>query len=178
MTGSESKPRERSISFVAGSTSIGAPWVSRLFAEEPQISIEQLTGRQDERRDFWDVRVLAFPLLFLELEGNTTNWSFLNTLHQVSGETSNLVTKTPVTRSACYLCRVVEAYLEPMMATSSMIALLVCCARGSILQMHKNDRETHEINSQTGVVVLNGSSGSPLDCLRTYATLLTANAFS
>jgi hypothetical protein len=43
-----------------------------------------------ESRDFWDVLILSLTLLFLELEGNTTDGSTLNTLHQVSGVASNL----------------------------------------------------------------------------------------
>ena len=46
-----------------------------------------------EGRDLGDVVVLAFTLLLLELERDTTDWAFLNTLHQMCGETRNLVTK-------------------------------------------------------------------------------------
>ncbi|MCV2423816.1 hypothetical protein LNV47_24855, partial [Paucibacter sp. DJ4R-1] len=44
-----------------------------------------------ESRDLGDVVVLALTLLFLELEGNTTDRATLNTLHQVGGETRDLV---------------------------------------------------------------------------------------
>jgi hypothetical protein len=45
-------------------------------------------------RELGNVVILALTLLFLELEGNTTNRTAGNTLHQVGGETSNLVAKT------------------------------------------------------------------------------------
>lgn len=38
--------------------------------------------------------VLALALLLLKLEGDTANGSLLDTLHQVGGETSDLVAKT------------------------------------------------------------------------------------
>lgn len=43
-----------------------------------------------ESRDLWNVLILALSLLLLELEGDTTDWSTLNALHQVGGVTSNL----------------------------------------------------------------------------------------
>ena len=43
---------------------------------------------------FRDVVVLSFTLFFLELEGNTTDGTLLNTLHQVGREASNLVAET------------------------------------------------------------------------------------
>jgi hypothetical protein len=42
-------------------------------------------------RDLGNVVVLALTLLFLELEGDTTNGAALNSLHQVSGEARDLV---------------------------------------------------------------------------------------
>ena len=47
-----------------------------------------------EGRDFGDVLILALSLLFLELERDTADRTTLDTLHQMGGETSNLVTKT------------------------------------------------------------------------------------
>jgi hypothetical protein len=41
-------------------------------------------------RDLGDVLILAFSLLFLELERDTADRSTLDTLHQVGGVTSNL----------------------------------------------------------------------------------------
>jgi hypothetical protein len=40
------------------------------------------------------VVVLALTLLLLKLEGDTANGSLLDTLHQVGGETGNLVAET------------------------------------------------------------------------------------
>merc|ERR1719223_1310703 len=39
----------------------------------------------------WDEIHLSFSFLFLELEGDSSDWSFFDSLHHVSGETSNLV---------------------------------------------------------------------------------------
>ena len=47
-----------------------------------------------EGRDLGDVVVLPLTLLLLELEGDTTDGTLLNTLHQVSGEAGNLVAQT------------------------------------------------------------------------------------
>jgi hypothetical protein len=44
-----------------------------------------------EGRDFGDVLILALTLLLLELEGDTTDGTALNTLHQVRRVTSNLL---------------------------------------------------------------------------------------
>jgi hypothetical protein len=43
-----------------------------------------------EGRDFGDVLILAFSLLFLEFERDTTDWTTLNTLHQMGSVTGNL----------------------------------------------------------------------------------------
>ena len=44
-----------------------------------------------ECRNFGDIVILALTLLFLELEGDTTDGALLDTLHQVSREAGNLV---------------------------------------------------------------------------------------
>lgn len=49
---------------------------------------------QVQGRDLWDVLVLSLSLLFLQLEGDTSNWTLLNSLHQVGGVTSNLVSES------------------------------------------------------------------------------------
>jgi len=51
-------------------------------------------GREEEGRDLGDVVVLALTLLLLKLEGDAADGTTLDTLHQVGGETSNLVAKT------------------------------------------------------------------------------------
>lgn len=50
--------------------------------------------RRVESRDLWNVLVLALTLLLLELEGDTTDGSLLDTLHEVGGETGYLVAET------------------------------------------------------------------------------------
>jgi len=50
-----------------------------------------LDGRGVESRDLGDVVVLALTLLLLKLEGDTADGTTLDTLHQVSGVTGDLV---------------------------------------------------------------------------------------
>ena len=47
-----------------------------------------------QSRDLGDVLILALTLLLLKLEGDTTDGTTLDTLHQVGGVTSNLFAKT------------------------------------------------------------------------------------
>jgi len=47
-----------------------------------------------QSRDLRDVLILAFTLFFLQLEGDTTDRSSLDTLHQVSSVTCNLESQT------------------------------------------------------------------------------------
>lgn len=42
-------------------------------------------------RELWNIVVLAFSLLFLQLVGDTANRTLLNTAHQVSGKARDLV---------------------------------------------------------------------------------------
>lgn len=49
---------------------------------------------QVQSGNLWDVLVLSFTLLLLQLERNTSNWTLLNSLHQVGGVTSNLVSES------------------------------------------------------------------------------------
>jgi hypothetical protein len=53
-----------------------------------------LSVGQVQSGNFWDVLVLSLTLLLLQLEGNTSNWTLLDSLHQVGGVTSNLVSQT------------------------------------------------------------------------------------
>jgi len=91
-----------------------------------------------EGRELGNIVVLAFTLFFLELEGDTTDGSTRNALHQVSGETSNLVTKTLGSND------------------SNLVANLLVGL---------------EIESKTGVVLLDQNAGSLLDSLGSNATL-------
>jgi len=59
------------------------------------IQLSTLTVDSEVKsRDLWDVLILALSLFFLELEGDTTDRTTLNTLHQMGGVTSNLVAET------------------------------------------------------------------------------------
>ena len=51
-------------------------------------------GVDGEGRDVGDKVILALALLLLELEGDAADRASLNALHEMSGETSNLVAKT------------------------------------------------------------------------------------
>ena len=51
-------------------------------------------ARSVQSRSFGNVVVTTFTFFFLQLEGDTTDGTTRDTLHQVGGETSNLVTKT------------------------------------------------------------------------------------
>jgi hypothetical protein len=53
-----------------------------------------LNSRGVKSRELGNKVVLALTLFLLKLEGDTTNGTARDTLHQVSGETSNLVAKT------------------------------------------------------------------------------------
>ena len=47
-----------------------------------------------DSRDFRCILILPFTFLFLQFEWNASDWAFLDSFHQVSGETSNLVAET------------------------------------------------------------------------------------
>jgi hypothetical protein len=53
-----------------------------------------LNNRGIQGRELGDKVVTTFTLLFLKLEGDTGNRATGDTLHQMGGETSNLVAKT------------------------------------------------------------------------------------
>jgi hypothetical protein len=56
-----------------------------------RVDLKSLNG---ESRDLRNVLVLSLTLLLLKLERDTTDGTSLNTLHQVGGETGNLVSQT------------------------------------------------------------------------------------
>jgi hypothetical protein len=58
------------------------------------VDLEATRSRGIEGRDVRDVLVLALSLLLLQLEGDTTDGTSLNSLHQVRGEAGNLVAKS------------------------------------------------------------------------------------
>lgn len=49
---------------------------------------------QVQSGDLWDVLVLSLTLLLLQLERDTTDWALLDSLHQVGGVTSDLVSES------------------------------------------------------------------------------------
>jgi hypothetical protein len=57
------------------------------------IRVNNKTARcsRVESRDFWDIVVLPFTLLFLKLERNAANRASLDALHQVGGKPRYLV---------------------------------------------------------------------------------------
>lgn len=59
------------------------------------IDIQSTVGvGKVKSRDLRNVLITSLTLLLLELEGDTTDGTLLDTLHQVGGVTSNLVAKT------------------------------------------------------------------------------------
>jgi hypothetical protein len=89
-----------------------------------------------ESGDLGDVLVLPLTLLLLELEGDTTDGSTLNTLHQVGGVPSNLNRLSEYILPGRPLCKNKQtlflSLLEAMMAISSQILLLVSKSRVSL----------------------------------------------
>lgn len=84
---------------VSGSTSRAAPWESRAETSGTKYA-------RSQRQFLWDSMIVVSPqkvltevvlslsLLLLKLERDTANGTSLNPLHQVGGESSNLVSKT------------------------------------------------------------------------------------
>jgi hypothetical protein len=58
------------------------------------VNLEATLSRGVESRDLGNVLILALTLLLLKFERDTANGTTLDTLHEVGGETSNLVAKT------------------------------------------------------------------------------------
>lgn len=68
------------------------------------VGIDSETLRRSEGGDLGDVVVLALTLLFLQLEGDTTDGTALDTLHQVGGEPADLVAQTLRGDHSLFLC--------------------------------------------------------------------------
>lgn len=96
-----------------------------------------------EGRDLGNVLVLTLTLLLLELEGDTADGSTLDTLHQVGGETGNLVSES---------------------------------LGGDDSDLIGNTLVGLEVESETGVVLLDESTRSSLDGLGSNSTLYTAQS--
>jgi len=58
------------------------------------LELSGLALAEVESRNLGDVLILSLTLLFLELEGDTTDGTTLDTLHQMCGVTSNLVAES------------------------------------------------------------------------------------
>lgn len=58
------------------------------------VDVQLASLREVEGRNLRNVLILALTLLLLKLEGDTTDGTTLNTLHQVGGVASNLVAQT------------------------------------------------------------------------------------
>ena len=67
-----------------------AKGLEELFGIGIDLKLSSLALGEIKSRYFWYVLILALTLLLLEFEGNTTDRTTLNTLHQMCGETSNL----------------------------------------------------------------------------------------
>jgi hypothetical protein len=64
--------------------------LEEIFCLSINIQSSALSLREIEGRNFRDVLILSLSLFFLELEGDTTDGTPLNALHQMSCVTSNL----------------------------------------------------------------------------------------
>ena len=112
-----------------------------------------------ESRDLGDVLILALSLLLLQLEGDTTDGSSLNTLHQVCSVAGNLCEEKLGFETGCS-----RKWLEG-------VADLVAQALG------RNDGDLIadslvglEVQGELGVVPLNDDLGGLLDGLCANAT--------
>jgi hypothetical protein len=87
-----------------------------------------------EGRNFGDVLILSLTLLFLELEGDTTDGTTLNTLHQMCCVAGNLIIELSL-EAESDICSVMcgrtllRRRFEAMIAISSQILLLVSKSR-------------------------------------------------
>jgi hypothetical protein len=110
-----------------------------------------------ERGNLWHVLILPLTLLFLQLEGDTADWTTLDALHQMGGVASNLALLSDIV-------------LPP----------LVLLSRGTHLvpqPLRRNDGDLIadalvglEVQSELGVVALDDDLGRLLDCLRPDTT--------
>jgi len=58
------------------------------------IQLSALALGEVESGDLWNVLILTLTLLLLKLEGDTADWTTLDTSHEMGGVTSNLVAET------------------------------------------------------------------------------------
>jgi len=96
--------------------------------------------RKVQSRNLRHVLILPFSLFFLQFEGDTADWTTLDTFHQVSGVAGDLqgpeeyqlaaCTNFPIT-SNCVELTLLRSRFDAMMAISSQILLLVSKSRVS-----------------------------------------------
>jgi hypothetical protein len=109
-----------------------------------------------EGRDLGDVLVLALALLFLELERDTADGTTLDTLHQVSGVTGDLLAVSALLANNSRIWQ--RSYLVAQALGGNDGNLIADALVGL------------EVESQLGVVTLNDDLGGLLDSLGTNAT--------
>ena len=109
-----------------------------------------------EGGNFGDVLILSLTLFFLELEGDTTDGTSLNTLHQMCGVTSNL------------MIIIVKNEAETLHSVRSY--LVAETLRGNDCNLVADSLVGLEVEGQLGVVSLNDDLGGLLDGLGTNAT--------
>jgi hypothetical protein len=109
-----------------------------------------------EGRNFGDVLILSLTLFFLELEGDTTDRTTLNTLHQMCCVTGNLMVE--LVRSKLGLVHDMRSYL------------IAETLRGNDGDLIADSLVGLEIEGQLWVVSLNDDLGGLLDGLGTNAT--------
>jgi hypothetical protein len=127
-------------------STIGMKTYSEVLQEILGLGIDvQLTAlsvdSEVKGRDLGNVLILALSLLFLELEGDTTDRTALDTLHQMGRVPGNLFKQDPVRNMLIHAGRVLEHLVlcsvltllrrrfEAMIAISSQILLLVSKSR-------------------------------------------------
>lgn len=59
------------------------------------VNVQDTLGvTQVQSRDIWDVLVLSLSFFFLQFERDTSDWTLLDSLHQMGGVTSDLVSQS------------------------------------------------------------------------------------
>lgn len=104
--------------------------------------------------NLWDVLILALSLLFLELEGDTTDRATLDTLHEMCGVTGDLVVSS-------------EGRLSEICSAAHLVAETL---GGNDSNFIANSLVGLEVESELGVVTLNDDLGGLLNGLGTNAT--------
>jgi hypothetical protein len=97
------------------------------------LELSGLALAEVKSRHFGDVLILSLSLLFLELEGDTTDGTTLNTLHQMGGVAGNLfrtmLESDLISPLLCASRTLLRRRLDAIIAISSQILLLVSKSR-------------------------------------------------